>query len=573
MDAFTLAFLIEEMRPSLSHSSLERIQQVGPRQLVLRFRRAKLLISIDDRHPTLYLIRRSTKPPAASPSPFVLRAQKHLVGGRLEELSQVDVDRVISLHFLVGRTSGSDQHASLVIELIDRRANAFLLDAEQRIVERYVDRESDQRRPGQLYTPPQPAEKIDPRELSRAQLQRLIDEAGSVEKALVRGVKGFSPMMAREVAARAEPGDPYSALQHLVAELSAHSPSPHIYAPAPLDQIQPGRVDWKVELLLSPIALRWPSERGLTATPFTSMVEAVETYEQLVERIRSFQEEKRALLAALGQRRKKLERRRIQIARDMEQAEDYEQYRRFGELLLASARQAERSPTGFRVIDYYDPEQRLIDIPAEPHVTPEQAAVGYFNQYHKKKRRWEAAAERAAQAEREWADLQRLARRLEAAENPEALAPLREDILGTASTEVPTTPRGKPKVQKLPGIWRYWSSERREIWVGRSAEANERLTFRLARAHDLWLHAADYPGSHVILRKAKGEPLSFPSLVEAAELAAFFSQARREGKVVVHYTERKYVHKVRGGSPGLVRLAEFKSITVEPRVRAMRIDE
>ncbi|RMG54590.1 MAG: fibronectin-binding domain-containing protein [Acidobacteria bacterium] len=573
MDAFTLAFLIEEVRPSLYPSFLERIQQVGPRRLVLRFRRAKLLISIDDHHPTLYLIRSSAKPPAESASPFVLLAQKHLAGGRLEEFSQLDDDRIVRFHFRVGREPGSVQHASLVIELIDRRANAFLLDAEQRIVERCVDRRGDDRRPGQLYVPPRSGEKIAPQEVSRAQLQQFIDEAGSVEKALVRRVKGFGPMMAKEAAARAQQEDPYSAFQRLVAELSARQPTPHIYAPVPLDQIRPGRVDWRADLLLSPIRLRWPSQRGLTATPFASMVEAVETYERLVERIRSFQEQKRILLAALGQRRKKLERRRTQIARDMEQAEDYEQYRRFGELLLANARQAERRPTGFRVIDYYDPEQRLIDIPAAPHLTPEQAAAGYFQQYHKKKRRWEAAKQRAAQTEREWIELQRLFQRLEAADHLETLTSLREEILGAAPTEAPTTPKGKRRGQKLPGIWRYWSSERREIWVGRSAEANERLTFRLARPHDIWLHAADYPGSHVILRKAKGEPLPFPSLVEAAELAAFFSQARREGKVVVHYTERKYVHKVRGGTPGLVRLAEFKSITVEPRVRVKRIDE
>jgi predicted ribosome quality control (RQC) complex YloA/Tae2 family protein len=76
----------------------------------------------------------------------------------------------------------------------------------------------------------------------------------------------------------------------------------------------------------------------------------------------------------------------------------------------------------------------------------------------------------------------------------------------------------------------------------------------------------------VVVRKSKKEPLPYRSLVEAAEIAAYFSQARHSGKVVVNYTERKYVHKIRGAAPGLVRLADFKSITVEPRIRATRID-
>ena len=118
----------------------------------------------------------------------------------------------------------------------------------------------------------------------------------------------------------------------------------------------------------------------------------------------------------------------------------------------------------------------------------------------------------------------------------------------------------------MPGARRYRSSDGYEILVGRAARDNEHLTFRVARSEDLWLHAADYPGSHVVVRKrAREQDVPHRTLVEAAELAAHFSQARKDAKVAVHYTPRKFVSKIKGGAPGLVRLASFRTLLVEPR--------
>ena len=105
-----------------------------------------------------------------------------------------------------------------------------------------------------------------------------------------------------------------------------------------------------------------------------------------------------------------------------------------------------------------------------------------------------------------------------------------------------------------------------EILVGKKSTDNDHLTFRIAKSHDAWLHAADYPGSHVVVRNpSKERDLDEATLVKAAQLAAYFSQARNSSKVEVHYTKRKHVTKPRRAKPGLVRLLEFKSIKVEPK--------
>jgi predicted ribosome quality control (RQC) complex YloA/Tae2 family protein len=94
------------------------------------------------------------------------------------------------------------------------------------------------------------------------------------------------------------------------------------------------------------------------------------------------------------------------------------------------------------------------------------------------------------------------------------------------------------------------------------------LTFRLAGSLDLWLHAADYSGSHVVIRNPNRKEIPHRTLLESAQLAAFYSSGKSQIKAAVHYTQKKFVHKPKGAAPGLVRLASFKTILVEPIVPA-----
>jgi len=117
-----------------------------------------------------------------------------------------------------------------------------------------------------------------------------------------------------------------------------------------------------------------------------------------------------------------------------------------------------------------------------------------------------------------------------------------------------------------PKRFRLIKIENREVLIGRSGRDNDELTFSVAEPEDLWFHVAEYSGSHVVVRNpGKEKELDESVLVKAAQLAAYFSQARNSSKVEVHYTKRKHVTKPRRAKAGLVRLLEFKSIKVEPK--------
>jgi predicted ribosome quality control (RQC) complex YloA/Tae2 family protein len=102
---------------------------------------------------------------------------------------------------------------------------------------------------------------------------------------------------------------------------------------------------------------------------------------------------------------------------------------------------------------------------------------------------------------------------------------------------------------------------------------NDFLTFRVARSLEMWLHAADYPGSHVIIRNPQKKDIPDRTLIEAAELAAFYSDAREQPKAAVHYTQRKFVNKPRKSAPGLVSLASHRTIMVKPQITAKKKED
>ena len=134
-------------------------------------------------------------------------------------------------------------------------------------------------------------------------------------------------------------------------------------------------------------------------------------------------------------------------------------------------------------------------------------------------------------------------------------------------------PKTKAKsADNFNGARHYISSDNLEILVGKAAKDNDYLTFRVAKSMDFWMHAADYPGSHIVVRNpSRVDEIPPKTLLEAAGLAAFFSRAREESKVAVHYTLKKFVGKPKGAVAGLVSLSSFKTILVAPK--PMKITE
>ena len=265
-------------------------------------------------------------------------------------------------------------------------------------------------------------------------------------------------------------------------------------------------------------------------------------------------------------RRKKL---RVNLKKDLIAHGDPDEHKRAGDLLLANIASARRVGNRVSLTDYYAEGAPVIEIEIDENLTLPEAASASFSRYTKAKRAVEEIGARLVQLENELEKLEIKLVKLEKVIANRDAAALAE-FEGKKASPAAVSKKQKASLT-LPGMRRYQSSDGYEVLVGRTARDNDQLTFRVARPNDLWLHAGDYPGSHVIVRNSSRSDIPHRTIIEAAQLAAKFSQARKDSKVDIHYTRRKYLTKPKGSAPGLVHMSNFKTITVEPGENLERI--
>jgi len=331
-------------------------------------------------------------------------------------------------------------------------------------------------------------------------------------------------------------------------------------------------VNLKTDLLLSHIELA--QAKDLLRHEFDSLSKAADEYYRLRVAAKSFQVDLTSLKQSLSAEIKKHRAAIKAIERDRARFEDPEGLKRRGDLLLANLTTARIEGSIVRVVDLYDPEQREIEIELEPGISLKQAASRFFAAYQKARRGLSAVASRMETLTTRLEPLDDLMKQIEAEPTSATLARVRasaEKLSGKKARKPAEKTKQRSANSGETGR-RFLSSDGYEIVVGRKDRDNDLITFRLANSLDIWLHAADYPGSHVIIRNPTRKAVPQRTIQEAAELAAFYSQAKRETKAAVHYTEKKFVTKPPKARPGLVRLSSFKTIVVEPKGTRERIE-
>jgi predicted ribosome quality control (RQC) complex YloA/Tae2 family protein len=296
--------------------------------------------------------------------------------------------------------------------------------------------------------------------------------------------------------------------------------------------------------------------------PSASISEAVDDYYRRADAEAEFKTRAKDLAGRLRKeilRQKKL---KANLLKDLAAHGNPEEHKRRGDLLLANIATGERVKDKVLLKDYYAEGAPTIEVDLEEGTTLQEAATESFSRYTKSKRAIDEIGSRLVQLDQ---DVQRL--KAKQAKLEQAIASGEQSALLEFAEPKPasTVATGRKKAPaRLPGMRHYRSSDGYEIIVGKAARDNDTLTFRVARPNDLWLHAGDYPGSHVIVRNSSRKDVPHRTIIEAAQLAAKFSQASHDSKVTVHYTPRKFLSKPKGAAAGLVRMSTFKSITVQP---------
>jgi len=294
---------------------------------------------------------------------------------------------------------------------------------------------------------------------------------------------------------------------------------------------------------------------------------ALDAYYSKLEEEKAFNQRASAIRISLQSEIKRREKTLAKLRRDLELHGDAEEHKRIGDLILANLSTAKREGNKVFLIDYFAEDAPQIEIDVDENLTLQESATKRFKRYAKAKRAVQETTRMVAEIENEIEPLKEKLNRLE-----EII--LEKDSSALEAFEnkkVSKQPANKKKDKKeFTGARLFRSSDGFEILVGKAGKDNVYLTFRIANSNDLWLHAADYPGSHVVVRNPNRKEIPQRTILESAELAAYYSQAKKETKAAVHYTEKKFVTKPKGVAPGLVRLSSFRTIIVEPKLGAER---
>ena len=573
MDNLSLEALIQELRPRILNKSIQKIKSAEGRALILSLRSSVtdcLVLSLHPAAPGVF-ISDDDWPSDQSPSDQLLTLRKYLVGGKIRQVRKELADRVVFLEVENRRLSERVERFTFVLELIPNKVRSLLLDDQQLVIAVVPPRREGSIALGSSYRPPalKAGHPVD--QIRQEQFFELFSTQS--EASAWKQVSGLSPLFVRETAQRSGnvPKQAWVALQALLKQIRQGSYSPRIYA---FERSGGSTLPRSTRWVISPIALQSLSHEECET--FASMNDASRTLCRRVLQRDAGKTQLRSTLTTLSATLKKRLRLQENLRADRARSQQAELFKLYADLLYAQPDKLPKGTERIKVVNLFDPLLTDIEIPLDPRASLIQNANRYSKSYQKANRAVPLLRERMQRLEAEIESLKSQLQELSAEmsgsdmiwKSSAVAQELQKEqrVVGKSSLPVGSS-SADPETLRRKVAKSFVSSEGLEILVGRSSKDNDVLTLKIARNDDFWLHVAGYGGSHVVLRNPAKLPVApKQSLLEAAQLAAYFSQARNAPKVEIHYTQKRFVSKPRGAKPGLVRLKEYNSILARPQL-------
>lgn len=559
LDAILLSGIVNELKPKTEGAKIDKVQQPERDQILLTLRcgreNLKLLICAGAGNGRIQLSSASFENPKEPPM-FCMLLRKYLVGGRIVSLEQAEWERLVLVDITSSNELGDSVDLRLAVELMGRSSNLVLIGADGRIIDclRRMDFGGDAERvllPGMKYRLPPPQKKPLVMILSAEERRSIIsgfEPEKPIDKSLMDAFSGLSPLICREIAARCQ-GD----VELLPQALDAFIETVKAGELTPTMTSKDGRpTDFSFMRLC-----QYGSEYEQQSFPsFSELLDAYYSRREKLERRRRRAKELSRLVKTNRDRiAKKLALQREELLR----TEDREQKRRSAELLTANLYRVKKGDRSVTVENYYANNEPCT-IALDPLKTPQQNLTAMFKEYNKLKAARSHLTQLIADGEERLSYLNSVLDETERAETEADLAEIRRELLDLGY--IKKQKNAKPEKCKKQGPLRFVSDDGFEILVGRNNTQNDELSCKLGRRSDIWLHTKSVHGSHVII-STYGENPPERTLLQAASLAVYYSQAREGGKTPVDYTELRYVKKPAGALPGKVIYTEQRTLTAE----------
>lgn len=564
LDAVCLQAVVAELAPQITGSRIEKIQQPARDQVVLLLRgNRRLLLSAGGGQPRLHLTELLRDNPAQPPM-FCMLLRKYLSGGIIESIQQAPLERVVTLTVSAADELGERSQFSLILEAVARRANLILADKDGHIIDclRRIDFEMNPDRqvlPGLFYHLPTPPDKVSPFTVTEEEFAALAAAAGEgapADQWLVRTVNGLSPLVARELTFRACGSTDAPVTGHTAALWSAFAAwrdtvNEKHFTPAMLK-----RSGVPMDFTYLHVGQYGGAAEEETYTSFSRLLDDFYEKREQAERVKQKGQD---LVKTASNGAARLRRKIAAQEQELAESKNRDKWRVYGELITANLYRMERGMSRLTAQNYYDPDCADVDIPLDVRLSPQENAAKYFKKYTKAKTAEKYITAQLEKARVELTYLESVLQELTLAESEQDFNDIRAEL--TDGGYLRAKGRKQPQRPSKPREFRSTAGLR--ILVGRNNRQNDRLTTKDAEKWDIWLHTQRIHGSHVILCTGGAQP-DEQSLLEAASLAAYFSQAQNSTKVPVDFTQVKYVKKPAGSPPGFVNYTNYKTILADP---------
>lgn len=537
-DGFFLHHMVEELRSELVNGRIQKINQPFEQELVLQIRSNRqshrLLLSAHPVFGRIQLTQTNFENPA-QPSTFIMVLRKYLQGALIESIEQVENDRIVEITVSNKNEIGDHIQATLIIEIMGKHSNILLVDkSSHKILEviKHIGFSQNSYRtllPGSTYIAPPSTESLNPFTVKDEKLFEILQTQELTAKNLQRLFQGLGRDTANELE-RLLVSDKLSTFRYFFSQASKPFLTETSFSPVPF--------------------------ANRVGDPFVSLSDLLDTYyKDKAERDRVKQQASeliRRVENELQKNRHKLKKQEKELLA----TDNAEEFRQKGELLTTFLHQVPNDQDQVILDNYYT--NQPITIALDKALTPSQNAQRYFKRYQKLKEAVKYLTELIEETKSTILYLESVETVLNQA-GLEEIAEIREELIQTGFIRR----RQREKIHKRKKPEQYLASDGKTIiYVGRNNLQNEELTFKMARKEELWFHAKDIPGSHVVI-SGNLNP-SDEVKTDAAELAAYFSKGRLSNLVQVDMIEVKKLNKPTGGKPGFVTYTGQKTLRVTP---------
>ncbi len=573
LDGAVLSCLRRELAAELQQARIDKIYQPQRDELVLLMRtlsgNKRLYIAVGVSGPRLHFTENTSENPAQPPM-FCMLLRKRLTGGRLADIRQDGLERALYLDVDCISELGDPIRLTLAVELMGRHSNVILLQPDGIIVDaiKRVHPDTSSVRPvvpGLRYeAPPMPAGRMDFSRHSPSAIVAAVKAAPSapLSKVLLSVSQGLSPTSCREVAVRATDGrDPTTdemtasewlaletAVVHVCKMVEAGG-TPYLLTTPDGDMMEYG---------FMPLTQYGLAARGREMPSFSVLLDVFYAQRTAQERLRVGSQDLRRVLHSATER---VTRKVANQRRELAEAADRDVWRLYGDLIHANMHAIPPGVDHADVVNYYDEDCRMLTVPLDPALSAAANARKYYKEYRKAQTAEVMLTDLVAAGEEELRYLDSVTDALSRAQTVRELGALREELEAEGYLRRQKVPKTKQTPPLRPLTFR--SDDGFSILVGRNNIENDRLTLRVAKGSDVWLHTKDIAGSHVIV-VCEGKTPPDRTLEQAAVLAATHSKAAAGSQVPVDYTLAKFVKKPSGAKAGRVIYTDNRTAYVTP---------